>query len=53
MSNDANFFIYSSTRSDGHGGWDLWNYTRSTGTVGQKAEESSGSDDTQPWFAHP
>jgi len=55
MSNDANFFVFSSNRTDAgaHGGWDLWNYTRSTGTLGQKTEDSSGGDDTEPYYAHP
>jgi Tol biopolymer transport system component len=55
MSRDANFFVFASTRTDvgAHGGWDLWNYTRSTKTLGQKTEQSSSADDTEPCFAFP
>lgn len=55
LSPDANFLVFTSTRTGAgsHGGWDLWNYTRSTKTIGQKTEQSSGADDREPYMATP
>src|SRR6266545_5967340 len=47
-SRSGDVIVFQSDRSDGHGGWDLWNCRRSTATVGQGVQQSSTADDIDP-----
>jgi Tol biopolymer transport system component len=50
VSGDA--MVFQSTRT-GSGGWDLWNYNRITGTIGQGTGQSGSTDDIHPSIAFP
>jgi Tol biopolymer transport system component len=53
LSNDADLIVFQSDRTGTLGRIDLWNSTRSTGTVGRSPGESSAGDDIQPCLVWP